>query len=321
LHELIAGDVPFIGETFPEVLVKVMSAEPPRLGVLHPGVPEGLEDVVRRCLEKDPGDRFSSVAALGVALAPYASPRTLGLQARLKSSLSQPPAAPAKLLEVTRAGAEAPPQVLPLPTGSAPGSDALPNKTNTAWGGQSGAGTRADTSRRRRYIAIAASTLVVAGVGLALSFGSGGPAPGAAPVAPAAAPLPRPAEPPPPVAPTITPASGTVGAEPKVAGPKVAPALDTTAPAAAADSARKVLPPAVAEEPAPGTPQPPKAPVSAGAAARTPAHRGVAAKAGATARAGTSAPRPARSKASEPAPAPKAAAAKARVKPLSIEFK
>src|SRR5688572_29854164 len=95
LHELIAGDVPFIGATFPEVLVQVMSADPPRLGALRPGLPEGLEAVVLRCLEKDPGARFPSVAALGVALAPYGSPRTLGLQARLKNSVSQPPLAPA----------------------------------------------------------------------------------------------------------------------------------------------------------------------------------------------------------------------------------
>jgi len=329
LHELITGDVPFIGATFPEVLVQVMSAEPPRLGTLRPGVPEGLEAVVLRCLEKDPGARFPSVAALGVALAPYGSPRTLGLQARLKNSVSQPPPAlpappaPNKPLDMTRVGPGTPPSVLPL--AALAQSDALPTRTNTAWGAQATDAARGGPSRRRRQVAIAASLLLVGGVAVVLALGEGQPAAssGTSPApssessraaAPAAAP---------PVAPPAAsaPASPDVS-ENAAAAPRVAPALA----APAADPAGETPPPVA-------TPVAPAAPPAVTAAARasarrapTPAHPGASTKAGAS-QAGASArvtagtAKPARTTASEPAPAPKAASVKARPKPLSIEFK
>jgi hypothetical protein len=176
LHELIAGDVPFTGTTFPEVLVQVMSGEPPPLRSLRAEVPEGLEAVVLRCLEKDPADRYSSVAALGVALSPYGSPRTLGLQTRLRSSVSRAP------LPVAAAGffrgpgvtllheapATAPTAPAPAPPGvlaaAAPGGERLPSRTNTAWGEQSGSGASHAGGSRLRWL-VAAGTLALLGVG------------------------------------------------------------------------------------------------------------------------------------------------------------
>jgi eukaryotic-like serine/threonine-protein kinase len=322
LHELIAGDVPFIAATFPEVLVQVMSAEPPRLRTLRADVPEGLEAVVLRCLQKDPGDRFASVAGLGVALSPYASPRTLSLQARLKSSLSQPPPAlvPAQRLDVPRT-ADAPPVPLAPPPVAAESAvaDVLPTRTNTAWAGQSSNEERAVASRRRRYVAVALGAFVLAGVGVAVSLGSREPPKVVPPAASPAAALPAQQRLPEPVtAPHPAPA------------PKVAPAND---PAAAPEAAAE--PSAAAARPAPketrATQQHSGAPAEVNPAAgaslrstsRTSAHRGVSAKAGVGARTGTGTARPPRS-AAEPAAAPaapKAASAKARSKPLSIEFK
>jgi eukaryotic-like serine/threonine-protein kinase len=321
LHELITGDVPFMGATFPEVLVQVMSAEPPRLGTLRAGVPDGLEAVVLRCLEKDPGDRYSSVAALGVALAPFGSSRTLGLQTRLKNSLSQPPPAlppPPKLLDATRVGVPAPAPSVSLE--AAPAADALPSRTNTAWGGMSGEAVRATASRRRRHLAIAASVLVVGGVGLALSFAGGQAEPSpragsAATAAPAGAPIAAPV--------TAPPASVSPPVAPAPPEPKVAPALDAPAPPVATE-------PASPSDTAPAAVTPPAAEgvgaarTRVGASARTPAHRGISTKAGASARAAAGTSKPARTAAPEPAPPappPRSATAKARPKPLSIEFK
>ncbi|HTV22274.1 MAG TPA: serine/threonine-protein kinase, partial [Polyangiaceae bacterium] len=204
LHELIAGDVPFTGTTFPEVLVQVMSEPPPKLRTLRPEVPEGLEAAVLRCLEKDPADRFSSVANLAVALTPYASSRTLGLQARLRASVSRPApalAVPAiKLIQSTQVVVDGPMIGLPeavAPTSPAPAPDpssalAAPvivaarehAKTNTAWAEQSaGAATRSGGARRIGLIAAGALGVVglIAAVLLRPSANGSSAAPAASP--------------------------------------------------------------------------------------------------------------------------------------------
>jgi serine/threonine-protein kinase len=77
LYELLAGSVPFAGEHFVEICLKVTSRPAPPLRKCRPEVPEGLEAVVLQCLEKDPSKRFSSVAELATALAPFGSLRAL----------------------------------------------------------------------------------------------------------------------------------------------------------------------------------------------------------------------------------------------------
>jgi serine/threonine protein kinase len=180
LHELISGDVPFTGSTFPEVLVQVMSDAPARLRSLRAEVPEGLEAVVLRCLEKDPADRYSSVAGLGVALSPYASSRTLGLQARLRSSATHPPVAPlapspviireAELIQIHEGGAATaptapapPPSAGTLPSFIAVSGERSPSRTNTAWGEHVATGNPRAGGLRRRWL-VGATALVIGGL-------------------------------------------------------------------------------------------------------------------------------------------------------------
>jgi serine/threonine protein kinase len=72
LFEMLTGRPPFIGDTLPEVYSAVLKDPPPNIDSLRAGVPIGLDDVVQRCLEKDPAQRFCDVADLAEALAPYA---------------------------------------------------------------------------------------------------------------------------------------------------------------------------------------------------------------------------------------------------------
>jgi serine/threonine protein kinase len=72
LFEMLTGRPPFIGDTLPEVYSAVLNDPPPNIDSLRAGVPVGLDDVVQRCLEKDPAQRFCDVADLAEALAPYA---------------------------------------------------------------------------------------------------------------------------------------------------------------------------------------------------------------------------------------------------------
>ncbi len=71
LYELSVGAPPFSGESITELAVKVsMDPTPPA-----PGVSPDLANVIYRCLEKNPDQRFQDVAALAEALAPIAGPR------------------------------------------------------------------------------------------------------------------------------------------------------------------------------------------------------------------------------------------------------
>jgi hypothetical protein len=59
-----------------------------------PGVPRGFEQVVARCLEKDPNRRFANVSQLAAALAPFGSTRiaeaAVDTATKLSMSGSQP---------------------------------------------------------------------------------------------------------------------------------------------------------------------------------------------------------------------------------------
>jgi eukaryotic-like serine/threonine-protein kinase len=74
LFELLSGQPPFHGETVPEVFATVLKDEATPLRDLRPDIPEGLDLVVMRCLQKDPAERYSNCAELASALAPYGTP-------------------------------------------------------------------------------------------------------------------------------------------------------------------------------------------------------------------------------------------------------
>jgi serine/threonine-protein kinase len=72
LFELLTGAVPFRGDSFPEICVKIATQPAPPLRSFRPEAPEALDAVVKRCLEKDRTKRFGSIGELAQALAPFA---------------------------------------------------------------------------------------------------------------------------------------------------------------------------------------------------------------------------------------------------------
>ncbi|HEU4583118.1 MAG TPA: serine/threonine-protein kinase [Polyangiaceae bacterium] len=261
LHELISGDVPFSGSAVTEVLVKVMQDAPPRLRALRPEVPEALEAAVLRCLAKSPGERFPTVAALAVALTPFASGQTLGLQRRLHAAnLNEP--APAttpgdeKRFAATRveaAGAAPPAGAAQVDIVAATPELPAPAQTQTGWAGASSALPRAAAIWRRRlpWLAGAAGLALVGAVLLAriretpASHQEGPlpvpaaaasppnlpPAPTAASTTPAPiAPSPAAAPPAPSEAPPASPAAAAPSAAPTRSLAKRAPARVSRAP-------------------------------------------------------------------------------------------
>ena len=72
LHELLAGRVPYNGDTLGELCSKVFMNPPDSLRAARPEVPQGLEQVVLKCLQKNEAERYPTVAQLAVDLAPFA---------------------------------------------------------------------------------------------------------------------------------------------------------------------------------------------------------------------------------------------------------
>jgi Tol biopolymer transport system component/serine/threonine protein kinase len=68
LHETLAGAPAFLRSTRPETLLAILGEDPQDLARLRPPVPAAVRALVRRCLEKDPGERFQSARDLAFAI-------------------------------------------------------------------------------------------------------------------------------------------------------------------------------------------------------------------------------------------------------------
>lgn len=91
LYQLTTQRVPFPGDTITEVCSGVLADDPPSLQSLF-GIPHEFDNIVRRCLQKQPGHRFGNARELAAALAPIAgvSPGTSGLNLQIGSRASNP---------------------------------------------------------------------------------------------------------------------------------------------------------------------------------------------------------------------------------------
>jgi hypothetical protein len=68
LYEMLAGQPAFRGQTSADTLSAILGSDPPPIDAAVGPVPASLERVVRRCLEKDPEERFQSARDVGFAL-------------------------------------------------------------------------------------------------------------------------------------------------------------------------------------------------------------------------------------------------------------
>jgi tRNA A-37 threonylcarbamoyl transferase component Bud32 len=71
LYEMLGGRRPFSGDTRLSTLASVLKASPDPLRRIRHEVPEHVERVVMRCLEKDPAARYASAADVRRELMPY----------------------------------------------------------------------------------------------------------------------------------------------------------------------------------------------------------------------------------------------------------
>ena len=78
LFEVLAGHVPYEGDTLATVLVKHITAPVPAVCALNQDLPPVLDGLMRVALAKDPSERFQTGKALAVALRQGLGPATAG---------------------------------------------------------------------------------------------------------------------------------------------------------------------------------------------------------------------------------------------------
>jgi serine/threonine-protein kinase len=71
LYDLVTGRTPFVADTVPQLCSAVLTDKPPPARNFRPDIPEELEAVLVRCLQRERGSRFPDVGALAAALAPF----------------------------------------------------------------------------------------------------------------------------------------------------------------------------------------------------------------------------------------------------------
>ena len=68
LYELTTGRLPFSGGSPTETIERIANAQPDAIARFNYDVPEKLEHIIRRCLEKDPEDRYQTAKDLLIEL-------------------------------------------------------------------------------------------------------------------------------------------------------------------------------------------------------------------------------------------------------------
>jgi serine/threonine-protein kinase len=145
LFEAATGRVPFDGDTFNELLIKIVTEESPRVRSLVPELDPGLAEIIDRARQKDPAQRFASAREFRDALARWAE----GARgSELVTGATLPFTAPAAVASadtalaggVGRAAGEATPARAPEPaSATAPyasppePASSVGNRTGQAW--------------------------------------------------------------------------------------------------------------------------------------------------------------------------------------------
>ena len=84
IYEMLSGVAPFRGDTTADLIAEIVRTEPEPLSTSMPDIPERLEEVIAKTLEKDPAERYQTVTDLLVDLKKIK--RSLEIESELQSS-------------------------------------------------------------------------------------------------------------------------------------------------------------------------------------------------------------------------------------------
>ncbi len=153
LYEAVTGRVPFEGDNYNQLIVKIFTESFPAPREIAPDVPEALEQVILKAMDRDPGARYQDAPEMVAALVPLLEPG-----ARISRSI--PLSNTAALRHLTRT-----PHVSP---GAATMTPAAESGRTTA-----GAAEPAAKSRAPAIAAIATAAVAVVAVAVVLVLRSG----------------------------------------------------------------------------------------------------------------------------------------------------
>ncbi len=71
LYRMLTGKLPFAGKSLADICTQVITAKPRPPAAVRAEIPDGLDAVLLRCLEKDPEARVQTVVELAAALVPF----------------------------------------------------------------------------------------------------------------------------------------------------------------------------------------------------------------------------------------------------------
>jgi serine/threonine-protein kinase len=134
LYELVCGSHPFQGQTYADLVLCITTGpfEPPSNRRPDLTLPRGLNDIVMRCLEKDKRRRYSNVAELAAALAPFGGEHARASLKRINGLRISPVASSDYAGTTTTHEAESAEQAGQKPTSS--GGVREPKRTHPATG-------------------------------------------------------------------------------------------------------------------------------------------------------------------------------------------
>ncbi len=266
LHELLAGQTPFSGETFPEICIKIGTEPPASLRSVRPDAPAALEAVVRKCLEKDRHLRYRDVAQLALALQEFAPKRAKASVDRILGILQSPGLSATEMVHAAASGAVVLAAAAGPVASSPPGTIGSFGQTTRGMsrrtkGATAGIGLVCALLAAAGFVAArrsAKSSVSTAGVAAAPAQGTTTPAalapalPASPPVDPVAPPVAAPVAPPSsPAEPSANAAAAVHGSAPVHATPSPPP--NHAKPVAIAAPAPSPLTSAPAAAPAPAT--------------------------------------------------------------------
>jgi serine/threonine-protein kinase len=230
LYEALTGQLPFAGETAPQLCANVMTTEPIWPQLHREAIPDGLCRVILRCLQKDRELRYRDVGELSQALKEFGGVACELAAARVEQILGRAPSS------------------TPQPELPAPHSEA--NDTEHPVVGEIPGVPRKGFGRRVSVASVLVAASVLAVVGARHAMKPSAPAAAAQPVAVVSAAVPEPASAEPVASETPAPASPPKR-KPVAARPPSRPApvpADSVAQPALADAQAS---PDAATEPAP----------------------------------------------------------------------
>jgi serine/threonine-protein kinase len=118
LHQFLSGFPVFTATTVPGLLASIVADPATPITALRSDVPAGLERVILRCLEKNRGARFPSLADFASALRPFASPDAQASADRITRTLGRaqqvPPGTERQFAMIHVGPAAAPPTPSPV---------------------------------------------------------------------------------------------------------------------------------------------------------------------------------------------------------------